>query len=289
MQRRTHQYALLALAVLALIWGYNWVVMKIATQYAPPFEFAAWRLLGGAVVLFIAMIALRKPLMPQRPAAYLWIGLFQSGAFVGLATWAVVMAGAGKVAVLSYTMPFWVAALGWPVLGEKLRAAQIGAIAVALSGIVLIVSSGQARGSLGADAIAVAAGIAWAIGVVLTRRVQLHHKVDVLSLTTWQLFFGGVALAIVAAFVPHRATQWTTLYIAALAYNIVLASAFAYSLWIFVLRKLPARDASMGTLANPIIGIIAAWLQLGEVPSSSEAIGMTLIVLSLLGLALQQQ
>jgi drug/metabolite transporter (DMT)-like permease len=199
------------------------------------------------------------------------------------------MAGAGKVAVLSYTMPLWVAALGWPVLGEKLRALQIGAIAVALCGIVLIVDVSHARGSLGADAIAVAAGIAWAIGVVMTRRVQVRHNVDALGLTTWQLFFGGVALAVVALIVPHHATNWAPLYAAALAYNIVLASALAYLLWIFVLRTLPARDASMGTLVNPVVGIVAAWLQLGEVPSTAEAIGMALIVLSLLALTLQQQ
>jgi drug/metabolite transporter (DMT)-like permease len=60
-------------------------------------------------------------------------------------------------------------------------------------------------------------------------------------------------------------------------------------LWIFVLRNLPARDASMGTLANPIVGIVAAWLQLGEVPSTTEAIGMALIVCSLFALTLQQQ
>jgi drug/metabolite transporter (DMT)-like permease len=289
MQASMRRYALLALGALALIWGYNWVVMKIATQYASPFEFAAWRLLGGALLLFVAMTALRKPLMPERPAAYVWIGLFQSGAFVGLATWAVVMAGAGKVAVLSYTMPFWVAALGWPLLGERLRPLQIGAIAAALCGIVLIVDVGHTGGSLGPDAIAVAAGVAWAIGVVMTRRVQVRHKVDPLWLTTWQLFFGGLGIGIVAAIVPHRATHWTPLYAAALAYNIVLASACAYLLWVFVLRKLPARDASMGTLANPIIGILAAWLQLGEVPSMPEAIGMALIVLSLLALTLQQQ
>jgi drug/metabolite transporter (DMT)-like permease len=287
MQPAKRRYAFLALGALALLWGYNWVVMKIATQYAPPFEFAALRLLGGALVLFAAMAALRKPLRPELPAAYALIGIFQSGAFVGLATWAVVMAGAGKVAVLSYTMPFWVAALGWPLLGEKLRGPQIAAIAVALCGIISIV--GEARGSLEADAIAVAAGVAWAIGVVMTRRVQVTHKVDPLGLTTWQLFYGGIAVGIVALLVPHEPAHWTTVYVAALAYNVILASALAYLLWIFVLRTLPARDASMGTLINPVVGIVAAWLQLGEVPSTAEAVGMGLIVASLVALSLQQQ
>lgn len=283
------RHAVFALAALALIWGYNWVVMKIATQYAAPFDFAAWRLLGGAALLFVALAVARKPLRPENLRAYLWIGVFQSGAFVGLATWAVVMAGAGKVAVLSYTMPFWVAIMGWPLLGERMRPLQIASIIVALCGIALIVGFGNAAGSLTADVIAVSAGISWAIGVVLTRRVQVHHKVDPLGLTTWQLLFGGIAVAIVAALLPHHATHWTPAYVAALAYNIVFASAVAYFLWIFVLRNLPARDASMGTLANPIVGIVAAWLQLGEVPSTTEAIGMALIVCSLFALTLQQQ
>jgi drug/metabolite transporter (DMT)-like permease len=288
MSDRTQRYAWAALAALALIWGYNWVVMKIATRYAPPFEFAAWRLLGGAALLFLAMLAMRKPVRPAYPAAYFWIGLFQSGGFVGLATWAVVLAGAGKVAVLSYTMPFWVAALGWPFLGERLRWPQIAAIVVALCGIVLILDVSHGAGSLPADAIAIAAGISWAIGVVMTRRLQVRHKPDPLELTTWQLLFGGIGIGIVAAAVPAHTTHWTPVYAAALAYNIVAASALGYLLWVFVLRKLPARDASMGTLANPIVGIIAAWLQLGEVPSTAEAIGMGLIVLSLGALTLQE-
>ena len=286
---RTRRYAWVALAALAVIWGYNWVIMKVATQYAPPFEFAAWRLLGGAALLFAVMFAIRRPLRPQYPAPYFWIGLFQSGGFVGLATWAVLLAGAGKVAVLSYTMPFWVAALGWPFLGERIRGPQIAAIAVALCGIALILDIGQGGGSFAADAIAIAAGVSWAIGVVMTRRLQVRHKPDPLELTTWQLLFGGIAIGIVAVLVPPHATHWTPVYVAALAYNIVAASALGYLLWIFVLRKLPARDASMGTLANPIVGIIAAWLQLGEVPSTMEAIGMGLIVLSLGALTLQQE
>jgi drug/metabolite transporter (DMT)-like permease len=289
MQQRTRRYALLALAALALIWGYNWVVMKIATQYAPPFEFAAWRLIGGALLLLLVLAATRKSLKSEHFAAYLWIGIFQSGAFVGLATWAVVMAGAGKVAVLSYTMPFWVAILGWPVLGEKMRGLQIAAVIVALCGIALIVDIAHVGGSLFADAIAVVAGVSWAIGVVLTRRMHVDHKVDPLELTAWQLLFGGIAVGIVALLVPHHPTHWTPVYIAALIYNIVLASALAYFLWIFILRHLPARDASMGTLANPIVGIVAAWLQLGEIPSTAEAIGMGLILVSLFGLTLQQE
>ncbi|HLI96629.1 MAG TPA: EamA family transporter [Candidatus Baltobacteraceae bacterium] len=280
---------LIALAALALLWGYNWVVMKIAIQYAPPFEFAALRLLGGAVVLFIALALLRKPLRPEKLWAFWWIGLFQSGGFVGLATWAVLTAGAGKVAVLSYTMPLWVALAGWPLLGERLRGRQIAALGLAIAGIVLILDFWGSHGSLFADAIALIAGVSWAAGVVISKRVQRTGSVDVLSLTAWQMLFGGIAVGIVALVVPERAIAWTPAFIAALAYNILGASALAYFLWVYVLQHLPARDAAMGTLANPVVGIVAAWLQLGETPNTSEAAGMGLVVVALAALALQQQ
>jgi drug/metabolite transporter (DMT)-like permease len=279
----------LALAALALLWGYNWVVMKIAVQYAPPIEFAALRLLLGSAVLFAALLILRKPLRPQRLLPFFWIGVFQSGGFVALATWAVLISGAGKVAVLSYTMPLWVAIAGWPLLGERLHALQIVALGIALAGIVLILDVGQARTSLFADGLALLGGLSWAAGVIISKRVQREGSVDVLNLTTWQMFFGGVLVGIAALAVPEHATHWTAAYAGALAYNVIAASAAAYFLWVYVLQHLPARDASMGTLANPVVGIVAAWLQLGEMPSTSEAIGMGLVVAALAALALQQQ
>lgn len=285
--KRTIAY--IALAALALLWGYNWVVMKIALRYAPPFDFAALRLLLGAAVLFVVMAALRKSLRPQRLWAFWWIGVFQSGAFIGLATWAVLSSGAGKVAVLSYTMPLWVALAGWPLLGERLRGRQIASLAVAAVGIVCILDVWHAHGSLFADMLALLAGMTWAAGVIISKRVQRGGSVDILNLTAWQMLFGGIVVGIAALIVPEHATQWTPVYIAALAYNVLCASALAYFLWVFVLQHLPARDASMGTLANPVVGIIAAWLQLGETPNTWEATGMALVVLALAALALQQQ
>lgn len=289
MRNKKRATAFVALAALALIWGYNWVVMKIAIRYAPPIEFAALRLLLGAMLLFAALIVLRKSLRPQRPWAFLWIGVFQSGGFVGLATWAVLSAGAGKVAVLSYTMPLWVAIAGWPLLGERLGKLQIAALGVALAGIVLILDLWQAHGSLFADGLALLAGVSWAAGVIISKRVLREGRLDVLSLTTWQMLFGGIVVGAAAFIVPEHATQWNTTYIAALAYNVLGASALAFFLWAYVLQHLPARDASMGTLANPVVGIIAAWLQLGETPSAWEATGMALVVVALAALALQQQ
>jgi drug/metabolite transporter (DMT)-like permease len=41
----------------------------------------------------------------------------------------------------------------------------------------------------------------------------------------------------------------------------------------------------MGTLAVPVVGVAASWLQLGERPTAVEAAGMTLIITALAVLA----
>lgn len=276
--------ALLALAVLSLIWGYNWVVMKIAVHDASPFTFAAWRTFGGGIALVTTAVVLRKSLRPQFPAAFFWIGFFQTACFVGLVTWAVSSAGAGQVAMLAYTMPLWVALLAWPFLGERIGAWQGVAIAIALAGIACMIGPLHSVGL--AEWLAVAGGLAWAIGIILTKRLQQRARVDVFAMTMWQMLFGGAVLAVVALLVPGHATTWSTPYLLAIVYNIVLATALAYVLWIYVLDVLPARDAGMGTLANPVVGTLAAWLQLGEAPTRLSAIGMVLIVSGLVVLSL---
>ncbi|MBV8638544.1 MAG: EamA family transporter [Candidatus Eremiobacteraeota bacterium] len=274
-----HRLALIALVVLALLWGYNWVVMKVAVHDAPPFVFAATRALGGGMVLFVVALLLRRRVVPQRPGAFLWIGLFQTGIFVGLVTWAVVSAGAGQVAMLAYTMPLWVALIAWPVLGERIGVVHAVAILIAFLGIACMIGPQHRIGF--PQVLAVLAGVSWAIGVVIAKVVQRDRSIDLFNLTMWQLIFGGIALAVVALAVPGRPVVWDAPYLFAVAYNIVLATALAYFLWIFVLNELPARDASMGTLANPVIGVVAAWIQLGETPTLLSGIGMVLVLLGL--------
>ncbi|MBE0527852.1 MAG: EamA family transporter, partial [Thermoleophilia bacterium] len=59
----------------------------------------------------------------------------------------------------------------------------------------------------------------------------------------------------------------TGTFIACLAYVVFLSSGLCWLLWIFALRSLPAGAAGMGTLAVPVVGVTAAWIQLGERPT----------------------
>lgn len=96
-----------ALAALVLIWGYSWIVMKIALRHAHPFDFAALRVGVATVVLFALVAILRRPLKLKSYRMAIVIGVLQVALFVALSQFALLSAGPGKTSVLVFTMPFW--------------------------------------------------------------------------------------------------------------------------------------------------------------------------------------
>ena len=193
--RRARDLGVLALALLAVIWGYNWVVMKVGLDYVRPLPFAALRTSLSVLPLGLLLIVLRRPLRPPPVGWTMVVGLLQTTGFVGLLMWALESGGAGKTSVLTYTMPFWLLLLAWAFLGERLRGAQWLAVALALCGLVLVLEP-WALQSASAGALAVAAGACWAASAVVVKRLQARREVDVLSLTTWQMLFGSLPLPV---------------------------------------------------------------------------------------------
>ncbi len=274
----SRRLALLALFVLVLIWGYNWVVMKIAVRYAAPFDYAALRVLLGGLSLALVLAWRRQPIWPKRPVGAFVVGLFQMTGFYGLSTWALVSGGAGKTAVLNYAMPFWVLILAWLVLGERVRGPQWIAVAAAVTGLVFILTPFSFAEGLFSKGLALFSSVSWACGIVVTKRLQQRNQLALLPFTTWQMLFGSMPLLLAAAVVPSPPITWSGPFIAALLYSVIPGNAIAWLLWSYALSRLPAGVAGLGTLAAPVIGVLAARVQLGEVPTALEAVGMSLIV-----------
>ncbi|MFU2489570.1 DMT family transporter [Thauera sp. WH-1] len=269
--------ALLALVVLSLIWGYNWVVMKQVIQYVDPFDFSAIRTVLGAATLFVVLVVLRKPMTLVAARQVMLLGVLQTAAFTALIQWALVAGGAGKTAVLVYTMPFWVIPIAWWVLGERVRGMQWAAIAVAAFGLVLILEPWAVRGSAFSNLLAVGGGLTWAASAVVAKRMRLAREFDLLALTAWQMLFGALALCIVALVLPSRPIDPTPYFFGALAFNALFATGLAWLLWLYILQHLSAGMAGLSALGIPMIGVLAGWIELGERPSGAEFTGMLLI------------
>jgi len=279
---------LAAFVVLAAIWGYNWVVMKVALEYSGPLAFSAWRCALGTVLLFGVLLALRVPLRPRELVKTFWLGLFQIFGFIALVAFALTSGAAGKSAVLAYTMPFWVILFGWPFAEARPRGWQWLALTLAFVGLLLVLELWNGKASLLSSALALAAGASWAVGTLIFKRIPVRTRDELLSLTAWQMLVGAVPLVALALLVPERPIQWSTTLLAALGFNAVGAMALATLLWLYILHRLPTTISSLSSLIVPIVGVLAAWLQLGERPSAAETVGMVLI-LAAIGLLISPQ
>lgn len=269
---------ILALAVMTIIWGYNWVVMKEALRFCDPFVFAAMRAFPAAICLFGILLWTKKDWRPRQVKWTIILGLLSTTLGLGLPIWSLVSGGAGKTAILLYTMPFWVILLAWPILGERIRGFEWLAVILAFAGLALIVAVDAVGAKLFSSILAVISGIAWAGSAIVARIMRRSPDFDVVSITTWQMIYGAGPLIIIAFLVPASPIQWTTAFIAALIYNIFITSVIAFLLWFYILERLPAGMATMGTLVTPVIAIVSAAIQLGEIPSAYENFGIVLIL-----------
>ncbi len=280
----------LALVVLTLIWGYSWVLAKQALAYAPPFSFAAQRALLASVALLLIVKLTGGPMRLAAPVPTLAIGVVQVTGFMALSTWALVEGGPGKTAVLVFTMPIWTLLIAWPVLGERVRGLQWLAAISTLTGMILIIEPWNLHASPLSKFLGVTAALCWAVGTVLVKRLRNRQAVNLLSLTAWQMLLGGVPLVILAAVVPEPTTNWTAAYIGILAFMSLISTALCWWLWIMILDRVPAWEASLSVLGTPVVAIVSSRLMMGEAFRLGELAGILLIggglaVLSLIGWA----
>lgn len=279
--------AIWATVALSIIWGYNWIVMKECLLFCPPFEFAALRTMIGALSLFAFLAFRGQSLKPKALFLTLVLGLLGTTICIGLVTWGLYLGGVGKTATLVYIMPFWVLILARPILGERIHGLQWTAVPLAFAGLIIILEPWDFQGTATAGILAILAGLAWALSAIVTKIIRRRVAFDLISLTAWQMFLGALPLVLLWPFIPSQGIKWTPYFVGGLLYSSVISQAVALVLWFYILQELPAGTASLGTLATPVIGTIAAAVQLGERPSTVELVGMVLILLGLSLLTVQ--
>ena len=269
------------MALLVLVWGYAWVASKVALAYVDAFDFAFLRVVVGAASLAAILVATGRSLRPVHWRGSLMLGLLQVWAFLTLNTWALSGGGAGKISVLTFTMPFWVLLLAWPVLGERLRGLQWPASALALAGLVAILEPWRLEQSLQSKALAVLGGATWAAGTVLSKRLESRTRADALAFTFWQMVVGAVPLGVVAWVVPGRTPDWTWELGLSLLFCGALATGLGWYMWLYVLHRLPAGTTSLSSLGIPAVAVAASAAQLGEHLSAAELAGIVAVALAL--------
>jgi drug/metabolite transporter (DMT)-like permease len=278
---RSVRRAAVVMALLVLVWGYAWVLAKMALAYCGPLDLATLRAAIGAVALAPALLWMSKRILPEYPLEALGVGVIQTALFLLLNNWALAQGDAGKTSVLVFTMPFWVLLFAWPMLGERMRGVDWVAVALAGTGLVFILEPFGARTAVLAKVLAVLAGVCWALGVVISKRLQNRHPVDLFNFTFWQMVLGLLPMIVVAAATHSRPIEWTSEFVVLSLLLGIVATAGGWMAWFYVLDRLPAGTTSMASLGIPVVALLGGAIQLGERPAAAEWAGMGLIAIAL--------
>jgi drug/metabolite transporter (DMT)-like permease len=271
----------LALVALAMVWGYTWVVLKVATVDETPFALTATRTVLGAAALFMLLAATRRPFRSPPVIPTMILGILNTAGFFIFQTLAVAVGGAGKAAILAYTYPIWIALLSWPLLGDRLPLRSILGVGLATAGLCFILVPIDFAHGLLSKVFALLTAVDWAFAAIYTKRMRARYDVDLLSLVAWQTLYGAIPLVIIALLVPHQSVHLTPSFLWAIAYIAIGGTAIGQLLWLFALSRLQAAAAGLASLLTPIITLFAAWLQLGERPSLLESVGAALVLSAL--------
>lgn len=273
--------ALLLMGLTVVIWSFSWLAMKFMTGYMGPLQLVMLRYVLAFVVLFVLLLVTRQSLRLPPLGLTIGIAVFQTAAFQCFAQLALMSGGAGHVVMLAYTMPFWVVLFAWLLLGERPKTKHMVAFVFAGLGLLAVIAPWQGLGTITSSLLAIAGGISWGLGTVLSKIIMVRHAPPILNLTTWQMLLGAVLIWPVTLLFPQPEIVWAPELFWGLAYLAIVASAGGWWLWLTVVQRVSATVAGMSALGVPVLTVILAWAILSEQPTLLELLGIILIMVGL--------
>lgn len=269
-------HLLLALAVMA-VWGTNFVVIKLALEHLPPLWLATLRF---ACAFLPAAFFLKRPAVPlSNLAAYgVLIGAGQFG-LLFLAMKNDITPGLASLVV--QIQVFFTIALSMRLTGERVRGFQWAALALATSGLAVILTHSNGSATPLGLGLVVTAAFCWSNGNMVSRAAG---KVDMLAYVVWASIFAVPPLFLLALLfegVPalmagvHAATPTTW---AAVVWQAVGNTMFGYGVWGWLLARHPAATVAPMALLVPVFGIGASALFLGEPLQSWKLLAAALVM-----------
>ncbi|WP_425916078.1 EamA family transporter [Pseudomonas sp. GWSMS-1] len=271
---------LLALVVI-IVWGMNFVVIKIGLDDMPPMLLGALRFLLAA---FPAVLFIKRPQIPLR-----WLlayGLTISlGQFAFLFSAMSVGMPAGLASLVLQSQAFFTLLFAVMFLGERFRLTNLFGLLVAAGGLLLIGLQGNGLMTLAGFLLTLCAAAMWALGNIVTRKLG---KVNLVGLVVWgslvpPLPFFALSWLLEGPAVIEtalRAINLDTLLV--LAYLAFGATILGYGLWSRLLSRYPASQVAPFSLLVPVVGITSAAVLLDEHLSTLQLLGALLVMLGLL-------
>ncbi|WP_437883181.1 EamA family transporter [Pseudomonas sp. LRF_L74] len=271
---------LLALVVI-IVWGANFVVIKVGLDGLPPMLLGALRF---ALAALPALFLVKRPNLP-------WRWLVAYGCTISLGQFAFLFEAmangmpAGLASLVLQAQAFFTMGFAAMFLGERVRGSSLVGVLVAAGGLVMIGVESNHSTTLIGIVLTLCGAAMWAMGNVLTRR---FGKVDLMGLVVWGSLIPPLPFLALSYFldgpqrIAHALSHINLNSILALLYLSLVATLLGYGLWSRLLSRYPAGQVAPFSLLVPVVGLSsAAWL-LDERLAPLQWAGAILVMVGLL-------
>lgn len=268
-------------ALVATIWGVNFVVIEWGMADVPPLLFVALR--------FTAVVVPAVFLVPRPDAP--WRSIIAVGAFMSLGQFGflyVSMAAGmppGLAALVLQAQVVFTVLIAAGVLREVPTRTQVIGLAVGVAGLLVVGAGRGGHVPLAALLLCLLAALSWAVGNVVARAARVPGG---LSLTVWSALVVPIPLLALSLVVDGPAAvagalgdlSWTA--VVSTLYTAGLASLVGYGIFNSLLARWPSSAVVPWVLLAPVVAMASAWVLLGQRPNLAELGGGALLLAGVL-------
>ena len=268
-------------ALVAALWGFNFVVIDWGMGTVPPLLFAAIRF---TVVAVPACFLVPRPPVPLRTVAA--VGAFMSLGQFGFLYLSLHLGMPPGLAalVLQAQVPLTIV-IAAVVLREPPSPAQAGGVALGAAGLVVVALGLGGSVTLAALGLCLLAGLSWGIGNVVSRAAKAPGG---LALTVWSATVAPVPLLALSLLVDgpsavgHGLAHLGWHGVLSTVYTAGLCSLVGYAIFNRLLARYPSGQVVPWVLLAPVVAMASSWALLGEAPGTAELAGAVLLVAGVL-------
>jgi drug/metabolite transporter (DMT)-like permease len=290
MERRSLLGSEFALAMVVLVWGVNFPILKAVLAVMHPHTVNALRYVVSALVIGIIYhmevrrlgLSFFEPLRERGVQivllALLGYVLYQLAFILGLDR-----TTAGNAALIMASAPLWTAVTGFIFRTEALRIKSWAGLVLSLLGTLVVVTGGEGGiaiggGSLVGNLFVLAASVCWGSFTAFSKPVS--KSLSPLAVTFFGLMvavplLGGVAI------IYAEPIDWdliTPAVWAAILFSGGLSTGLAYVVWNIAVRQAGASQTAVWGNLVPLTAVAASALLLGETITALQITGGALIL-----------
>jgi drug/metabolite transporter (DMT)-like permease len=267
-----------AVIVTVAVWSSAFAGIRAGLKGYSPESLALLRYFVASIIFAIFAIIRRMPLPEKRDLpALIGLGFLGFTAYNILLNAGEVGVSAGVASFIIASAPVHMALLARVLHGERLSAWGWGGILVSFAGVAVISISGSEGFQLSIEALLVVAA-AFISALYSVAQKPYAAKYGALRFVTYAVWTGTAFLMV---FAPGLLSEMQTAppdATLAVIYTGIFPGAIGYTLWSYVLARMPASLAGSFLYLIPALAAIIAWAWLGETLDPSSLLGGVLIL-----------